>query len=68
MSIGENMRRKRNEYGLTQQQLAERVHIDASMIARIESGSKLPGLLLTKQLAEQLHCTVDELISDTERR
>ena len=63
MSLAENIRKKRLALDLTQKELANRVQVDQSFIARVEDGTKIPGLLITVKLAEQLGCTVDELLS-----
>lgn len=42
-------------------ELAEMVQVDPSMICQIERGSKIPTLALGRQLADVLHCSLDEL-------
>ena len=61
MLIGENVRSKRLDEGLTQQELAEKLAVNQAYVAKIEKGVKVPSLPLARQLAEVLHCTLDEL-------
>jgi len=45
----------RIEKGLTQAQVAERMHTKQSVISRVENGKTLPSLLFLKRLAEALN-------------
>ena len=45
--------------GLTQEQLAERLHTKQESIARLESGSSLPSLATVKKVAEALDATLE---------
>ena len=45
--------------GLTQEQLAERLHTKQASIARLESGSSLPSLSTVKKVAEALDATLE---------
>lgn len=46
---------------LTQQELADKVYVKQSMIAKIETGIKQPSLALARQIANVLECTLDDL-------
>ena len=61
MSIGKNVKRYRENEGLDQTELAERLHITQSMVSHIESGRKIPSVPLLADMAAVLHCTMDEL-------
>ncbi len=61
MTIGERIRQRREALGYLQCELAEMVQVDPSMICQIERGSKIPTLALGRQLADVLHCSLDEL-------
>lgn len=61
MSIGENIKRKREERSLTQKELAEAVGVTQSMVAQIERGSKVPTMGLGKDIAIVLDCSMEEL-------
>ena len=50
-SVGRRIALLRNEKGLTQAQLSEKLNISRSLIASIESGQKMPDLELWTALA-----------------
>ena len=54
----------RNSRGLTQEQLAEQVDIHATYISRIESGKKLPTLIIICRIADALGVDAHELLMD----
>jgi len=59
----------REQSGLTQEQLAERVHYsNAGMISQIEDGLKSPSLEKAQDLAIQLGVSLSELVGDTPPR
>ena len=58
---GELIRSLRKERGLTQQQLAELVHVSSRTIISLEKGQYNPSLLLAYRLALVFHTTVEEL-------
>lgn len=62
MSIGENIKNKRLSMGITQKELAEKVMVDQSMICQIERGSKIPTMLLGKEIASVLRCELADLL------
>ena len=64
--IGGNLKRLRTEKGMTQQQLADKVAVTQEMIAHIESGRKVPGVLLAWEIAQALGCTLDSLVMNRE--
>ncbi len=61
MKIAENLKKFREEKGLTQEELAQFVGVNQSMIAHIENGLRIPSLAVSLELAEALNTTVDEL-------
>lgn len=61
MSIGQNIRKRREELGLHQLELAERVGVSQAMIVHIEKGRKMPSIPLFADIAKALRCTMDEL-------
>ena len=66
MSLSENIRNRRIKKSFTQQQFAEKVGVDRSMIAQIESGSKIPNMMLGREIARVLECSMDELVKETQ--
>ncbi len=55
------VRESRLEQGLTQQQLADRVHVSARTIISIEKGQYSPSLMLAYRLARVFGTTVEDL-------
>lgn len=47
--------------GLTQQQLAEAVHVSSRTVISIEKGQYKPSLMLAYRMAQIFHTTVEEL-------
>lgn len=64
MSIGKNIKRIRENYDISQQELAKRTDITSSMMSYIEKGEKIPSVAVLKRISEVLHCTMDELVAD----
>ena len=62
MSIGENLKRLREEQDMTQMTLAERVCVSQPMIAQLERGTKTMTVPLALAIAQALSCTVSDLI------
>ena len=55
------VRELRTAAGLTQQQLADLVHVSSRTIISLEKGQYNPSLLLAYRLALVFHTTVEEL-------
>lgn len=64
LSLGQNIRNRRKEKGLSQEALAERVLVSAPMICQIERGTRNPSLQLGKAIADVLGCTMDDLLCE----
>lgn len=62
MSVGNNIKRLREEHGLSQADLAMRANISQSMLSQIEKGTKNPSLQVGKEIADILGCSVDRLL------
>ena len=60
--MGEKLKAARLAAGLTQAQLAERLGIQQTSIARYESGTREPLASTLKQLALALNCAMEDLI------
>ena len=61
MSIGENIKRLREEKGLSQIQVANDLYMTAQMLCGIETGIKQPSLNIALALADYFGVTVEEL-------
>lgn len=62
--FGENLKRIREEKGLTQQTLADNLYVTRQAISRWEGGSRYPDLMTAKKMAQFLEVTLDELLTD----
>ena len=62
MSVGENIRRTRQEQGMTQAYGAEQAGITQAMLCQIERGTKNPSLQVGKEIADILGCKMEELL------
>ena len=64
MSIGENIKRIREEKKMSQDSLAKTIGVTQSYIAKIENGLKIPSMATGKAIAKEFGCTVDDLVKD----
>ena len=55
------VRELRQKLGLTQQQLADLVHVSSRTIISLEKGQYSPSLMLAYRIALVFHTTVEEL-------
>ena len=62
-----NIKKLRNQRGITQLQLSEMRGISQAMVATCESGNNNPRADKLPDLARVLGCTVDDLFRDSER-
>jgi len=62
-SIGINISKRRKEFGLTQEVLAEKLGLSTSYIGAIERGKKLPSLDVFINIANVLETSSDTLLS-----
>ena len=66
--FGENLRKAREEMGITQQTLADKLYVTRQAVSRWENGSRYPDLLTSKRLAACLDTTLDDLLADDDLR
>ena len=66
VSFAERLRKLRTEKGISQQQLAVKMMVDRSSIARWENGTRSPDITLMPRLAECLGVDVSDLLNDDE--
>ncbi len=59
--LGQNIKQRRKELGLTQQQLADKINISLNFMGKIEVAFSKPSLDTLIELAEALNTTVSEL-------
>lgn len=65
MSVGENIRRIRQERNMLQVELAEQTGVTQAMICQIERGTKNPSLQVGNLIAQALHCPIEALLNDS---
>ena len=63
-NIGPLIRKLRSERGLTQNEVAEKLHISNKAVSKWERGESVPDLYVLKQLADFYGITIDTLISE----
>ena len=65
-TIGENIRRYRRERDITQEMLADRLHISAQAVSKWERGESLPDVTLIVPMASYLGVSADDLLGVNE--
>jgi len=65
MTLGEKIRQARRGCGLSQEQLAQKLCVSRSAIAKWETDKGLPDVENLKQLAKLLGVSVDDLLDDS---
>ena len=66
MTLGEKIKEARKQCGLSQEQLAEKMAVSRSAVAKWEANNGLPDLDNLKALAQLLNVSVDYLLDDGE--
>ena len=64
--FGEQLRKAREEKGMTQQSLAEKVYVTRQTVSRWEGGERYPDLVTVKKLAQVVGVDAGFLLSDDE--
>ena len=64
MNIGENVRRIRIEKEMTQEELAEKVNVSHPTICRLETGVKIPSVMLCFEISKVLGCSIGDIIKE----
>lgn len=64
MNTGAAIRSLRKKSGITQAELAEKIHVSQAMLCQIERGTKLPSLPLSVEIATALGCTVNDILEN----
>ncbi|MDE7130321.1 MAG: helix-turn-helix domain-containing protein [Lachnospiraceae bacterium] len=66
VEFGEKVKQIREEQGMTQQTLAEKLYVTRQAVSRWERGARYPELLTAKKIARVLNVSLDELLSGEE--
>ena len=64
MTIGSKIFELRKKCNLSQEELAEKLHVSRQTISKWENDVVLPDVYNLKELAKVFHCTVDEVIDE----
>lgn len=67
MTFGEKLKEARKEAGFSQEQLAEKMIVSRSAVAKWESDKGMPDVNNRKAMAQLLNISVDYLLDDGER-
>jgi transcriptional regulator with XRE-family HTH domain len=62
--VGRNVRRLRQQRGMTQEQLAFEAEIDLTYVGGIERGKRNPSLLVMARIAKALSVQLTKLLSE----
>lgn len=54
MALGDNIKKRREEKNLTQQQLADKLYVSRQTVCRWENGSRCPDLIAAKKLQNKM--------------
>jgi transcriptional regulator with XRE-family HTH domain len=65
--VGVNIKRAREEMGLTLRSMAKRMGISASFLSQVECGKASPSLSTLKNISDVLGTTVSKLIEDGQK-
>lgn len=68
MTLAEKLKEARRQSGLSQEQLAEKLSVSRSAIAKWESGKGMPDVENLKAIAKLLNVSVDYLLNDGEAK
>lgn len=62
MEFGEQLRKAREDKGMTQQNLADKIFVTRQSVSRWERGERYPDLLMIKKISGILGISIDELL------
>ena len=68
MEIGNNIKEIRKQCGLTQKQLAEKIHVTRQVISQWETGATFPPVDRLVEMAEAFNCPVEDIVCDKRKR
>lgn len=62
ITIGKQLKQMRENNGMTQQELAQKIGVTQALIARYEKNAKVPSLPVTIMIADVFNCSIDTLV------
>lgn len=66
MTFGEKLKKLRNDNGLTQEQLAEKIFVTRTAISKWETNNGYPSIDSLKTISNLFGISIDDLISDAD--
>ena len=66
MTLGQKLKELRTLKGLTQKELADKLHVSFQTVSKWENGENEPDIATLKELASMFNCSVDYLIGQDE--
>lgn len=67
MTLGNRIRNRREELGLTQPELADKAKTSQPYISRLEKGKIRPSMQMLLNLSSALNMSIDEMLKDERR-
>ena len=64
MTLGEKLKKFRNDTGMTQEELAARLYVPRAAVSKWETDRGYPAIDSLRLIARLMDCTLDELVSD----
>ena len=66
MTLGQKIKKLRNDKGLTQKDLADQVHVTFQTVSKWENDENEPDVSTLRELAKLFGCSLDYLLSEEE--
>lgn len=64
MSVGEEIKRRRKQAGMTQEELAKKVICGRVFVAQVEGDARSPSIHVLERFADALGCRVIDFFAD----
>ena len=68
MTLGEKIKKLRNEKGLTQKELADQLHVSFQTVSKWENDENEPDIATIKEFTKLFGCTLDYLLNDEDEK
>ena len=67
MTLGEKLKEARNKFGLSQEELAEKLFVSRAAIAKWETDNGIPDMMNLKAISSLLQVSIDYLLDNEAR-